>query len=176
MRNFKLIGMALLAIMLCMNFVSCSDDDKDIDVISLEGTWGMTYCKYFDYRDNSLSEEEYNPYAPSENNEKWVIKKLGDNKYSCVVYVSDDKGNWEIDGDWTGILNDNKIILSIDDDNDDEEDVVLNKSIPSISRNSGYNAYIIIKELTSDNLKLYLRYIEEGGEDYEETITFVRMQ
>ena len=69
-----------------------------------------------------------------------------------------------------------KIILSIDDDNDDEEDVVLNKSIPSISRNSGYNAYIIIKELTSDNLKLYLRYIEEGGEDYEETITFVRMQ
>ncbi len=176
MRNFKLIGMALLAIMLCMNFVSCSDDDKDIDVISLEGTWGMTYCKYFDYRDNSLSEEEYNPYAPSENNEKWVIKKLGDNKYSCVVYVSDDKGNWEADGDWTGILNDNKIILSIDDDNDDEEDVVLNKSIPSISRNSGYNAYIIIKELTSDNLKLYLRYIEEGGEDYEETITFVRMQ
>ena len=56
MRNFKLIGMALLAIMLCMNFVSCSDDDKDIDVISLEGTWGMTYCKYFDYRDNSLSD------------------------------------------------------------------------------------------------------------------------
>lgn len=29
MRIFKLIGMALLAIVLCMNFVSCSDDEPD---------------------------------------------------------------------------------------------------------------------------------------------------
>lgn len=176
MKTLRLVGIAILAIMLCVNFTACSEDE-DFNTSSLEGTWGMTYCKYFDYRDNSLSEEEYNPYAPSKDNEKWVIRKLGDNKYSCVVYVSDDKGNWEIDGDWTGILNDNKIILSIDDDTDDEdEDIVVNKSISSISRNSEYNAYIIIKELTSTNLKIYLRYTEEGGEDYEETTTFVRME
>ena len=62
MRNFKLIGMALLAIVLCVNFVSCSDDDKDIDVNSLEGTWGLIQESGTEY---DSKEGERIPYSVS---------------------------------------------------------------------------------------------------------------
>ena len=29
MKTFRLIGMALLAVVMCVNFVSCSDDDEE---------------------------------------------------------------------------------------------------------------------------------------------------
>ena len=29
MKTFRLIGMALLAVMMCVNFVSCGDDDEE---------------------------------------------------------------------------------------------------------------------------------------------------
>ena len=43
MRTFRLIGMALLAVVMCVNFTSCSDDDEEEISASLEGTW------YYDY-------------------------------------------------------------------------------------------------------------------------------
>ena len=35
--------MALIAIIMSVNFVACSDDDDDIDVSQLEGTWGLMH-------------------------------------------------------------------------------------------------------------------------------------
>ena len=41
MKTLRFIGMALVAIIMSVNFVACSDDDEDIDVSQLEGTWGL---------------------------------------------------------------------------------------------------------------------------------------
>ena len=34
--------MAVIAVIMSVNFVACSDDDEDIDTAQLEGTWGLT--------------------------------------------------------------------------------------------------------------------------------------
>ena len=41
MKTFRFIGMALLAIVMCVNFASCSDDDEEEqgETYSIEGTW-----------------------------------------------------------------------------------------------------------------------------------------
>ena len=41
MKTLRFIGMAIVAIIMSVNFVACSDDDDDIDVSQLEGTWGL---------------------------------------------------------------------------------------------------------------------------------------
>ena len=41
MKTLRLIGTTLLMVVLCLNFTACSDDDDDIDVSQLEGTWGL---------------------------------------------------------------------------------------------------------------------------------------
>lgn len=41
MKTLRFIGMAIVAIIMSVNFVACSDDDEDIDVSQLEGTWGL---------------------------------------------------------------------------------------------------------------------------------------
>ena len=41
MKTLRLIGMAIVAIVMSVNFTSCSDDDDDIDIAQLEGTWGL---------------------------------------------------------------------------------------------------------------------------------------
>lgn len=41
MRTLRLIGFAIIAIVMSVNFAACSDDDEDIDVNQLEGNWGL---------------------------------------------------------------------------------------------------------------------------------------
>ena len=41
MKTLRFIGMAVVAIIMSLNFAACSDDDEDIDVSQLEGTWGL---------------------------------------------------------------------------------------------------------------------------------------
>ena len=55
MKTFKFIGMALLAIVMCVNFTSCSDDDEENNGGKstqelLQGIWYDDYtdeCPYF---------------------------------------------------------------------------------------------------------------------------------
>lgn len=43
MKTFRFIGMALLALVLCVNLTACSDDDDDNDTSTLNGTsWEIT--------------------------------------------------------------------------------------------------------------------------------------
>ena len=41
MKTLRLIGMAVIAVIMSVNFIACSDDDDTIDTSSLEGTWGL---------------------------------------------------------------------------------------------------------------------------------------
>ena len=44
MKTFRLIGIAIMAILISVNFASCSSDDDEEEIsASLEGTW------YYDY-------------------------------------------------------------------------------------------------------------------------------
>ena len=47
MRTFRLIGMALLAVVMCVNFTSCSDDDEEEqgETFNIEGTWLLQSSK-----------------------------------------------------------------------------------------------------------------------------------
>lgn len=47
MKTLRLIGMAIIAVIMSINFVACDDDDEDsntIDTSSLVGTWGLVRC------------------------------------------------------------------------------------------------------------------------------------
>lgn len=41
MKTLRLIGMAVIAVIMSVNFIACSDDDDTIDTSSLEGTWDL---------------------------------------------------------------------------------------------------------------------------------------
>ena len=46
MKTFRLIGMALLAVVMCMNFTSCSDDEEEQgETYRIEGTWLLQSSK-----------------------------------------------------------------------------------------------------------------------------------
>ena len=47
MKTFRLIGMALLAVVMCVNFTSCSDDDEEEqgETFNIEGTWLLQSSK-----------------------------------------------------------------------------------------------------------------------------------
>lgn len=48
MKTLRLIGMTVLAVVMCMNFVSCGDDDDDRsgDAASLIGKWKIEKTNY----------------------------------------------------------------------------------------------------------------------------------
>lgn len=94
MRIFRLIEMALLAIIISVNLTACSDDDKDVNSNSLEGTWGLTHII-----EETGEEYEYDPYNPTPNTDdelKIVFKKTGNNSYTMDLYNPANAGNWGI--------------------------------------------------------------------------------
>lgn len=40
MKTLRFIGMALIAVIMCVNFVACSDDDEEANA-TIEGTWNI---------------------------------------------------------------------------------------------------------------------------------------
>ena len=109
MKTFRLIGMALLAVVMCVNFASCSSDDDEEEIsASLEGTW------YYDYGEGW---ELYNgkkypwsadpdPYNPNDRDAstKMEIKKVGENQYSISTYYYNN-GAWQYSESETITLN-----------------------------------------------------------------------
>ena len=92
MKTLRFIGMAIVAIIMSVNFVACSDDDEDIDVSQLEGTWGLVRSAGWELCSEETEKDEwddsYDPYNLSNesDSEKLVIKKLTDNTYSVAAY------------------------------------------------------------------------------------------
>ena len=64
MKTFRLIGMALLAVVMCVNFTSCSDDDEEEqgETFSIEGTWLLQSSKgYIESGNNKETWDESYP-------------------------------------------------------------------------------------------------------------------
>ena len=99
MKTFRLIGLALLAIMLCVNFASCSNDDKVGDLDSgIEGTWYLLASQGYGIYDNGQKEEWDEKYPDLKEN-KMVIVKLSENNYLIKIYIDYDSNiySWEDD-------------------------------------------------------------------------------
>ena len=169
--------MALIAIIMSVNFVACSDDDDDIDVSQLEGTWGLVrsegweLCSEDEDKDNW--DESYDPYNPDGGCAKLIIKKLADNSYSVTDYVpsSSSQGQWnETLGSQIWTLNGNTLTITQTD------------KIPGYFEDDVIKP--VIEILTADKLVLRVKYdnvqlskmehLHIHSADY--TDTFVRMK
>ena len=81
MKTIKLLGLALITVLLSVGFSSCSkssDDDNGGETsASIEGTWYLKAEKWFTdaSRKKVSSEKTYRDYS---NERIWIIKKNGD--------------------------------------------------------------------------------------------------
>lgn len=138
--------MAIIAVIMSVNFVACDDDEEDSDTINanyLEGTWGLVRSAGWEFCTDNIDGEKntwdktYDPYNPDAYREKLVIKKLKDNVYSIVYYECEHNSNWQEYGGQTGTLNGNTIVY-------EEQD--------------GQYEYAIIETLTAEKLVLRNKY------------------
>lgn len=81
-----LFMIALLASV--FSFSACSDDDDDIDVNQIEGTWGLTIEEGYEYYEGEKKsgKDTYDPTNPTEDCEKIIVSKVSDNTFSATHY------------------------------------------------------------------------------------------
>ena len=150
MRTLRLIGFAIIAIVMSVNFAACSDDDEDIDVSQLEGTWGLVRSAGWESCNEETEREEWDytcdPYNPDSGDgecEKLVIKKLTDNTYSVAAYYYYGS-KWQMDGS--------------------SQTLTLNGNTLTVSQTNGDYGYfdsyanLIIEALTTENLAIRVKY------------------
>ena len=98
MKTFRLIGMALLAVVMCVNFTSCSDDDEEEqgETFNIEGTWLLQSSK--GYIENSNDKNTWDESYPDLQEAKLEITKNSNGKYTFKEYYFQDGSNsWEND-------------------------------------------------------------------------------
>ena len=72
MKTLRMIGAALFAAFLALNFAACKDDDDNngTDLNLLEGTWGLVNSKGWEQDDASSPKESFetvlDPFNPGE--------------------------------------------------------------------------------------------------------------
>ena len=152
MKTLRFIGMAVVAIIMSVNFAACSDDDDDIDGSQLEGTWGLVRSAGWDLCSEETEKYEWDctcdPYNPNSSDDecyKLVIKKLTDNTYSVVAYCYyDNSSKWQMDGS--------------------SQTLTLNGNTLTVSQTNGDYGYfdsyanLIIESLTAEKLAIRVKY------------------
>jgi hypothetical protein len=150
MKTLRFIGMAIVAIIMSVNFAACSDDDEDIDISQLEGTWGLVRSVGWElcHEDGARDDWDYtcDPYNPDSGDgecEKLVIKKLTDNTYSVAAYYYNGS-EWRADGG--------------------SQTLTLNGNTLTVSKTNGNYGYfdsyanLIIEALTTEKLAIRVKY------------------
>lgn len=155
MKTLRLFGLTLMAILLSVNFTSCSnEDDPTKDPEKLIGEWILINEKEWGTQDgeNYSNEESYDFNNPTEDSMKWIIKEgNGENEFIIEEYFHD--GNkWRDDGEFA-IRLEGKKIITLDEDHEEE----------------GYN-FEITYELNGNKLKVVQKETSENWEyNYEMT-------
>ena len=130
--------MAVIAVIMSVNFAACSDDDEEGSTPTTEnivGQWVLTYEEGYEIDTWDYTNDPYNPDYDSE---KIVIKKLSDNTYSITSYYYSGS-DWQMDGSQTGTLDGKTIVLK-------EHDGWFEYANP------------VIETLTTDKLVLRIKY------------------
>ena len=95
MKTLRLLGMALVAVVMCGNFTACSSDDDEEDEIStsFEGTWYLSSEKWYGYKEDGtpdLSTITYMEEYPYHSQERiWTFTKKSNGTYQLNEYPSD---------------------------------------------------------------------------------------
>ena len=148
MKTLRFIGMAIVAIIMSVNFAACSDDDDDIDVSQLEGTWGLVHDTGWEESDGDKDswDDTHTPNNPCcMDCSKLVIKQISDNTYSVDSYYYN-HSDWTYEGNQTISINGNTVTNTI------------------------------IEYLTSDKLALRFKNENTETEKYNYVMEFVRME
>lgn len=106
--------MAVIAVIMSVNFAACSDDDDDtIDTSSLEGTWGLVRSAGWELCSEE-TEKTLGTILMTHTIPIMIVKnryqKLSDNTYSITSYYYSGS-DWQMDGSQTGTLDGKTIVL-----------------------------------------------------------------
>ena len=170
MKTLRFIGMAVVAIIMSLNFAACGDDDDEgVDISQLGGTWGLVHSEGWQFCSDEESREEWNytcdPNNPNSDSEKLVIRPQTDYYSMMGFYYSGSQ--WRPEKSQTVTLNGHTLVVENSD---------------------GYfDSYEnpVIEVLTSDKLVLRYKYDNvqtdpEGEPDHRHsgnfTQTFTRME
>lgn len=152
MKTLRLFGLTLMAVLLSVNFTSCSDDDEPIAMEQLEGTWIMTRHRYeYIEKDDNRKDSGDDKFDASKEEDgmmKFEIKKTGENTYQVEefeYYTSSGSENWHSYGIETYELKGNRLV-----DPDDTDD------------------YYDIRSLNSTTLVLYTEFEDQDDKDFDE--------
>ena len=117
MKTLKLFGLTLMAILLSVNFSSCSkDDDLAGNPEKLVGEWILIHEKYWDSEDGT-DEYPYDFNTPSEDQEKLIIKQVDDYFELTHYSYSENREQWEYASKENVRIEGNKVI-SLDENTD----------------------------------------------------------
>lgn len=152
LRNF---GLTLMAILLCVNFTSCSNDDEPSSE-NLVGEWILVHYKdTWDGNDGKGSEEYSYDFDNYDDDSEKIIIREGDKEgtYEVKHYTYS-----EYEEDWTfnyteKMRLDGKKLIPLNDDNSYDDEAEVSVEIVSVS---------------SDKLVIKGTYKEDGETEIEE--------
>ena len=106
MKTFRMIGMALFAVLMCVNLASCGGDDEEVEPTSknlLIGTWNkVAEFKRTEFADGSYEENE-------STSEQFRLVFNSNNKGESYEY---ENGKWIKENDFTWELNGSKLYMN----------------------------------------------------------------
>ena len=136
--------MAVIAIIMSVNFVACDDEEEDsntIDTSSLVGTWGLVRCAGWEVCSEETEKDVWewtsDPFNPDYDSEKIRIEKIAESSYSISSYYYSSSG-WLYSDTQEGALKGNTIKLQ------DYE--------------ANFEGDLIIETLTADKLVIRVKY------------------
>ena len=120
MKTLRMIGMVILAVLMCMNFTSCNNDDLNNNIQNrLIGTWKQVNYRegyysrnwlYIDFQKDGICYYASSPEYFQENKALWSYSK--ENKM-LRIYTEDGYYTYNLhfefqdNGDWIGTENEN---------------------------------------------------------------------
>ena len=121
MRTLRLIGLAIVAIVMSVNFTACSDDDDDFNISDLEGLWeGVT---------SEFEEKENGQVVDQDDAENIDDERIRFNSDGTLTSYYKGGSTWVIEDEGTWSVKDGKIYMRGDGEEDVAKILELNPQI-----------------------------------------------
>lgn len=109
MRTLRLIVLAIVAIVMSVNFTACSDDDDDFNISDLEGLWeGVT----------SEFEEKENGQVVDKDTESLDDQRIRFKSDGTITSYYKSGSNWIVEDEGTWSVKNGKIYMRADGEED----------------------------------------------------------
>lgn len=156
MKTLRLIGTAIIAVILSVNLVACGDDDDEggnIDIANLVGLWEPIHAEGYDASEEPTERWDEDINAATNESGYMQMEFNQDGSYKSYVY----NNNWQVNMEGTYKVDGNKIHLSN----------TIGEGIDVWS--------ITVVSLNSDQL-IFEDKDNENGQDYYEKLTLKKIK